>query len=569
MNHTTQRPDYSRQLDRYVWALAALWTTLIAGALLWNHQLALGHGLLWLGGLVVIILGLRRLRQSERERRGSEEATETHKELLTEVLDSLPYPFLVIDANDFTIKTANRAAGADEPGAGATCYGLTHRRDAPCGSDVHVCPLDEVKRTKRPVTVEHEHYDIDGAPRFVEVHGYPIFGDDGKVVQMIEYCLDITDRRRTDAELRVDKERAEAASYAKGAHLESILENTSDLIVTSDTSGRIVSFNRGAEVVLGYDRQDAIGKHASMLFVDPAERERLIDRVNAGGSVSGYHARYAHKNRPRIVDVHLTLSQLRDADGAAAGFVGIGRDVSEQQRLQKALIQSEKMAAMGKLAASVAHEINNPLTGILTFAEALMDETPEDDPSREDSEIIFREAMRCRQIVRDLLDYSRLEKPKRARMSINRVVERSLTLIRGQAPFRDVSFDLGFADELPEVEVDVGQMQQLFLNLVINAGDAMGHRGTITIKSQSLEDNRMVQVSVSDEGCGIPPDEIDRIFDPFYSTKGEQGNGLGLNVVQSIVAQHGGTVRVETKAGQGTTFLVCLPVSSPSRPPDR
>ena len=397
----------------------------------------------------------------------------------------------------------------------------------------------------------------------VEVHGYPIFDEDGEVVQMIEYCLDITDRKRMDVELRVAKEKAEAASYAKGAYLESILENTSDLIVTSDTSGKIVSFNRGAEAVLGYDRQAVIGRHASMLFVDPDDRKRLVETVKAGGTVSGCHARYAHHKRPRVVDVHLTLTQLRDEDGTEVGFVGIGSDVSEQRRLQEALIQSEKMAAMGKLAASVAHEINNPLTGILTFAEAAMDEAPEDQTSRGDLEIIVRETLRCRRIVRDLLDYSRLEKPKRTKMSINQVVERSLTLIRGQAPFRDVSFDLAFSDELPEVEVDVGQMQQLFLNLIINAADAMGHRGKITIRSQSLEDDRMVQVFVADEGCGIAPDKLDRIFDPFYSTKGEQGNGLGLNVVQSIVAQHGGNVRVETEMGRGTTFFVCLPASSP------
>lgn len=535
--------------------LAPLWD--ILNLQLW--MLALGYGLVWIGGLALTFFGRRRLLESEQERRRTQEAIQRQKEFLTDVIESLSHPFLVIDADTFAIKMANRAAGFVPADSRNTCHGLSHHKDVPCDGADHVCPLEEVKRKKQPVVVEHTHYDRDGLPITVEVHGCPIFDDEGNVVQMIESCVDVSARKRMEEQLRVAKEEAEAASFAKSQHLASILENTSDMIVTSDQQGNIVSFNRGAELILGYDRQEVIGRPAWILFEDAMERERLIERAREEGSVSGCHARYLHKNGQRAVDIHVTLSQLRDEAGAPTGFVGIGRDVSEQQRLQAALIQSEKMAAMGKLAASIAHEINNPLTGILTFAEELMEGATPDDAVRGDYEMIVREALRCRGIVRDLLDYTRLEKPKRERVNIDKVVERSHGLIKGQAQFRDVEFELGFAANLPDVQVDVGQMRQVFLNLIINAGDAMELRGTIHIHSALSDDGRFVEVSVRDTGCGIAPELLDRIFFPFYSTKGQQGNGLGLNVVQSIVMQHGGTIRVESEVGVGATFVVSLP----------
>lgn len=369
-----------------------------------------------------------------------------------------------------------------------------------------------------------------------------------------------TARLRMEGELRVAKERAEAASHQTGAYLAGLLDNTSDMIVTLDTEGRVASFNRGGEAMLGYDRAEVIGRPLSVLHRDPEECADLLRRVEEREGLSGLDTQLLHKNGERVVNTQLTLSVLRDEDGEPVGFVGISRDVSEQKQLQGALIQSEKMAAMGKLAASVAHEINNPLTGILTFSESLAEDAPPDDPNIKDYELIFHEAMRCRDIVKELLDYSRLDKPHRVTTRVNRVIERSLNLVERQATFKDVTVELQLAESLPPSSLDPGQMQQVFLNLMINAVDAMERSGTLTIISGVAADDRLVEVSVRDTGCGIPARDIEKIFDPFYSTKGKHGNGLGLNVVQSIVGQHGGHMEVESVVGTGTVFYVRLPM---------
>jgi two-component system NtrC family sensor kinase len=209
----------------------------------------------------------------------------------------------------------------------------------------------------------------------------------------------------------------------------------------------------------------------------------------------------------------------------------------------------------------VAHELNNPLTGILTFAEDLMLEADPDDPARQDYEVIVNETMRCRSIVRNLLDFSRQKATERRRTDINTVIERALTIIERQAAFHNISFKLELSDELPEVLVDPRQLQQAILNLVINAGDAMEASGEIVISSAPQDEGRQVAVAVADTGCGIPEELMDDLFQPFFSTKGDQGNGLGLATVLGVMNRHHGRVDVESRVGVGSTFTLTLPVS--------
>ncbi len=340
-----------------------------------------------------------------------------------------------------------------------------------------------------------------------------------------------TIRGEMEEELRVAKERAEAASHQTGAYLANLLDNTSDMIVTLDLDGRVASFNRGGEAMLGYGREEVVDRPLSALHQDPDEYAPLLERARREDGFSGVGVKLLHKNGERVVDTQLTLSPLKAEDGEAVGFIGISRDVTEQNQLQGALIQTEKMAAMGKLAASVAHEINNPLTGILTFSENLSEDAPADDPNREDYELIFREALRCRRIVRELLDYSRLNKPHRVTARVNNTIERTLRLVERQASFSDVEVKLDLCQSLPPTHLDPGQMQQVFLNLIINAVDAMDQRGKLTITSGVAADGQFAEVTVSDTGCGIPANDLDKIFDPFYSTKGKCGNVLSRILV--------------------------------------
>ena len=255
---------------------------------------------------------------------------------------------------------------------------------------------------------------------------------------------------------------------------------------------------------------------------------------------------------------------MTDYKNEIVAICSVSRDVTESRRLHHELLQTEKHAAVGKLAAGVAHEINNPLTGILTFAEELRDDSDPDSPMREDLDFIVRETLRCRQIVRDLLDFSRQHKPDRQRVKPDVVVRRAMNLVAKQASFHDITFDLQVDDRTPEISADSNQLQQAILNLIINARDAMEGRGAILL-TVGLDEAGMVALEVRDEGIGISESQLPHIFEPFFSTKGAQGNGLGLAAVRSVVDQHAGRIAVESKLGKGTVFRIVLPVATERR----
>jgi two-component system NtrC family sensor kinase len=227
--------------------------------------------------------------------------------------------------------------------------------------------------------------------------------------------------------------------------------------------------------------------------------------------------------------------------------------------MQAQLIQSEKLASIGKLAAGVAHEINNPLTGVLTFSHLLLDEFEEGDPKREDLEVIIRETTRCRDIVKGLLDYSRQTEPQKMSFGLNELIEKTLSLLEHQAAFRNLKIIREFDQSLPQLMIDKDKIQQVFINLLTNAQEAMPEGGTIAITTTKANDGNFIEIRVVDTGCGIEEADIPKLFDPFYSTK-ELGTGLGLSVSQGIIASHKGTIEVQSKVGEGTTFIIRLPI---------
>ncbi len=223
------------------------------------------------------------------------------------------------------------------------------------------------------------------------------------------------------------------------------------------------------------------------------------------------------------------------------------------------MVTQAKLASMGKLAASVAHEINNPLSGILTFAEELYEEAAEDDPHRADYKVIFDEALRCREIVRDLLEFGRKGQPHLTRLRIEETIRLTVRLVARLAPFRRVTIATELAEGLPTISADPGQLQQVLLNLLVSAAEAMPEGGALTVRARAEEAG--VHIAVQDSGHGIPPEIQARIFEPFFSTKGGKTSGLGLAICANIVEQHGGRLEVESAAGEGTTFHIRLPTS--------
>jgi len=244
------------------------------------------------------------------------------------------------------------------------------------------------------------------------------------------------------------------------------------------------------------------------------------------------------------------------------------RDERLKELTQLQLTRSEHLASIGRLAAGVAHEINNPLTGVLTFAHMLLKSMPEHSQERKDVETIITATTRCRDIVQGLLSFSRQNEPEKKVSNLNDILRQALNLIRHQAGLNHIRITEEMDSALPALSIDSNQIQEVAVNLMVNAMDAMPASGELTIYSRTYDENdtRWAEFSISDTGCGIPAENLERIFDPFFTTKQEgAGTGLGLAVSYGIVAKHGGQINVSSEVNQGTTFTVRLPILSKER----
>jgi two-component system NtrC family sensor kinase len=231
----------------------------------------------------------------------------------------------------------------------------------------------------------------------------------------------------------------------------------------------------------------------------------------------------------------------------------------ELRKAENQLFQSEKLASLGKLAAGVAHEINSPLTGVLTYSSLLFKEKKDGDPEKEDLEVIVNETNRCKKIVKGLLDFARQTEPDKAISDINEVIEKSIDLISHQASIQNINIQKKTSPDLPQIMIDKGQIQQVFINILLNAIEAMPQGGTLTVSSGV--ENKMVAIGFADTGNGIPEENLRKIFDPFFTTKKQgRGTGLGLSVSYGIIERHRGRLEVKSQVGKGTTFTIKLPI---------
>ncbi|RNC72737.1 MAG: HAMP domain-containing sensor histidine kinase [Desulfuromonadales bacterium] len=231
------------------------------------------------------------------------------------------------------------------------------------------------------------------------------------------------------------------------------------------------------------------------------------------------------------------------------------------RKIQAQLVHSEKLASLGELVAGIAHEINNPLTGILVFASLLSNDTKLDPALKGDLDLIVKETQRCAKIVKGLLDFSRESIPQKKPSSVNAIMDETLTLICNQACFHDVGVIKEYNPDLPEMPLDPNQIEQVFINMLLNACHAISGLGEIRIRTGFDQERDEICVAISDTGCGIPEEVLPKIFDPFFTTKENKGTGLGLSVSYGIIEAHGGSIDVQSTIGAGTTFTIHLPLS--------
>ncbi|MBC8870838.1 MAG: HAMP domain-containing protein [Planctomycetes bacterium] len=263
----------------------------------------------------------------------------------------------------------------------------------------------------------------------------------------------------------------------------------------------------------------------------------------------------------------LQQAQLALSDWALKLEDEVENKTRDLKLAQAQILRSEKLSSLGLLAAGVAHELNSPLMGIMTFAHLVAKRLPDGSSEKEHVQVIISQTERCATIIKHLLDFSRERPPEKRCQDVHAVLDQAIALVEHQSGFHDIQIEPEFAPDLPLVMMDAGQMQQVFLNLLVNAGEAMSDGGRLVIQTRrpasSVGDatSADVQIVFRDMGVGIPPENIDKIFDPFFTSKDVgQGTGLGLAVTYGIIERHGGTIGVESEPGKGTTFTITLPV---------
>jgi PAS domain S-box-containing protein len=414
--------------------------------------------------------------------------------------------------------------------------------------------LAEFERTLGGAAVRYEAYCArsDHGRRLLSVTNTPLRRG-SEVIGVLGVARDVTDERARAVAL----ERSEA-SYSR------LVESASDAIFTVDQDGRFTAVNRSFEAAVGRGRESLIGSSLTELIDtrDVPVAMRVLQETLAGERRrETMHYRAANGE---VREGSVITSPVHEA-GKIGGALGIMRDVTDERRLAEQMMQQEKLAAVGQLVSGVAHELNNPLAGVMAFAELLQALPSVDAEAKGAVNTIYREAQRAAKIVRHLLTFARQQPAERSETDLNAVVRDALALRQLAFRTHDIELDMALDPALPVTWADPFQLQQVLLNLIGNAEQALADRDQprrITVRTSQREGT--VVVSISDTGVGIDPDRLDRIFNPFYTTKPVgQGTGLGLSISDGIVRQHGGRIIVESVPGEGATFRMELPVVAP------
>jgi len=481
------------------------------------------------------------------------------------VFNSIPFPSLILTP-DKVIISANQAflekKRTDlEKIVGKTCHQVFYDTEKPCSQAI--CPFSKVIAEKKPQSILRRT-EFDGNEEvWVDRMFSPILDDNGNVKFIMESVRDAS--RVINLEKR---------SIRMRQFLDKIIQSSHNAIVASDMNGHILIMNQAAEDLFGFSMEEAIRSKNAESFYPPGKAKEVMKHLKSedfGGKGKLSISRADVINaQGETIPVEMTGAIIYDGEEEVATtgiFYDLREKIAGEKKLKDALIQinrSEKMASLGQLSAGVAHEINNPLTGILLYANLALERLDQADPLRKYLRSVINDTDRCKDIVKDLLAYSRQTSPTKETFQVNSLVEQSLTLIRNQKRFLNINLVEKMSDEMMLIRADKNQLIQIIINLVMNAIDAMERKGTLTFLTYRSKNDKKVYIEVSDTGYGIPEENLSKVFDPFFTTKGpEKGTGLGLSTSYGIVKENGGRITIKETGPKGTTFLIEFPLYTP------
>jgi PAS domain S-box-containing protein len=401
---------------------------------------------------------------------------------------------------------------------------------------------------------------VAGAPDPFAGSVYPVLRTFVIGVGMVSVIASLMIRHRREYEARLQKRTDDLE--ATRDFLSNVIESSGEAIITLDADWRTTSWNRAAENIYGWSFEEMAGQTLDRLLPPGPEFEqekaRAVEKVPAGRTLRHYETSRVRKDGGEIT-VHVTHAPLFDAGGRFVGSTVTSHDMTEVKKLWARLREQERLASLGQLAAAVAHEVKNPLAGIRGACDILAKGYGEDDRRFELGQEVLRQVDRLTHTVRDLLLFARPKTKKPVPTDIHLVLERVLKLIREDPQSRLVEVERLYDLDMPLLHVDPQQVEQVFFNVVVNAHEAMDHRGTLTVATEQRDAEAWIVIR--DTGRGIPQDAAKKVFEPFFTTR-TRGSGLGLAIVKNIVQAHDGTVTATSPAEGGTEIAITLPMKS-------
>ena len=481
------------------------------------------------------------------------------------LFDCLSLPTLILKP-DRTVVDVNanflEKFGAEKKNIiGKKCHDLFYRSTDPCPLDD--CGLAKVLEDCKGHSVLRYSTNA-GIEKWDNRVFSPILDETGEVLYVVECIHDVTELKLLERELSGAKD-----------FTQKLIESSTTAIIAADSQGNILTMNPAAEELTGFSFKEVKEKINTQDLYPPGQAREIMKNLRdegLGGKGKLHASRVTIVNaRGEEIPVELTAAIIYEGDQEAA-TVGLFNDLREKlkqeqsmRELRLRIYRAEKMASLGHLAAGVAHEINNPLTGIIFYSDSLMKTLEKDDPRLNNLKCIYEDAKRCGKIIKNLLAYSRQETPKEEILHINTLVEHSLDLIRDTKFFKGIQIRKEFSEKIMLIHADSDQLSQVIVNLVMNAVDAMEQHGILTLRTYRNKAAHKAFIEVSDTGRGIPKKNLPLIFDPFFTTKAPgKGTGLGLSTAYGIVKENKGRIWVKETSESGTTFAVEFPLYQPS-----
>jgi len=548
------------------------------------------------------------------EKRQIEKQLHFQNQLFENTLKSLTHPFYVIDVQDYSIKMANAAtARFGRITEGTKCYSLTHNLDTPCFGFEHSCPLELIKKTKKPVKTEHIHFDEDGTKRNYEIHGFPIKDDKGNIVQMIEYSLDITERKRVEEALIESKSKWRA-----------LTENSPDFIMLLDCDARVLLVNHPLP---GLTASEMIGKPYYNFIMSTSRKsiKNLFKQVIMTGRSDKFENTYV-VNDDEIFFFESYVVPIRKGD-TICGLTISCRDITSQKTIQSALqkshqdletrvrertnelaetnialrneiskhkkaerarkrvefelaaqrtisMRSDRLRSLGQMAAGIAHELNQPLVGVRGLTEHLLIGIDRgwhfsEEKIREKLSLIIEQADRMSHIIEHVRLFARnAGKPEKHMIKVNDVVRSAINMLGAQINSRGIELNLDLCTEDARIHANPFSLEEVILNLLLNARDAIEAKFSDAMESSSGKirirtfnefsgDVKSIYIQVEDNGIGIESHILSKVFDPFFTTKEpDKGTGLGLAISKAIIEQFNGEIDIQSVDKIGTTVTL-------------